>query len=325
MTVNTFTYKKDENFVDITGTIQNVPDYCKYVQTGGSVKPLISFDLVSFRKRKNVEEEWQTDQNRIILFDNENFHKDFSNGDRVRIKGELQSRNFTRDNHEVDEMLKSSVKNYIDIWGKFPAKKEPKGKIREPISWELLLKVGLIPRIPEDSMYLEDGSKSKSKDSPFVYRVDENGEVYKETEHVAYEILATSVERLFEEVDPLFGDKNKVVLVGKVTKQPYFDFLGNATKVPFCSFNVRTKSNYFEDRAFYNNVISWSVLAEEAFQNIQPNETVKIVGRLQSRGYQKELIKRWKTPSGKRKKKVINLDLTTREISASKVFIEEKK
>jgi len=313
-------YKADENFVELTGVIQNLPDYCKYIP-----RPLIAFDLISQRKRKSEDEQITHDQNRIIVFDDEDFNNKFQNGDRIRIKGELQSRNFTRDNHEIDELLVLAIKNYIEIFDGFPSKNEPRGKIRQPIDWSKLLQMGLIPSVPEDSMYLEDGTKSKSKDAPFVYRIDENGEVYKETEHVAYEVVAKKVELLEEEMDDLDGDKNKVVLVGRVTRQPYFDYLGNETKVPFCSFNICTKSKFFEDRVFYNNVITWSKLAEEAFENVQREDYVKIVGRLQSRSYSKEFVRRWKTPSGKRKKKAVTLELITREISASKIFYCEKE
>lgn len=313
-------YKKDENFIELTGVIKNMPDYCKYIP-----RPLVSFDLTSQRRRRNEREEIKYDENRIIIFDDEEFLENFKDGDRIKIKGELQSRNYTRDTHEVDELIKIAVKNYIELFDEFPTEKEPKPRIKQVISWPKLLQMGMIPTVPEDSMYLEDGSKNKSKEAPFVYRVDENGEVYKETQHVTYEVVAKKYEKIEEEVDPLIGDKNKAILVGKVTQQPYFDYLGTENKVSFCSFKVCTKSSFFEERVFYNNIISWSNIAEEAFENINADEYVKVVGRLQSRIHQKELIRRWKTPSGKRKKKVLEIELVTREISASKLFKCEKE
>lgn len=307
-------YRSDENAIDITGTISNLPDYCKYIP-----RPLISFDLTSNRKRKSTEHAWIQDENRIVLFDNEDFHTEFKDGDRIRVKGELQSRNFTRDNHEVDDMILMAVANYIEIWSEFPSAKEPKGKIRQPIDWSKLMNVGLLPEVPSDSMYQADGTKDKNPDAPFIYRIDDNGEVFKETEHVAYEVVATSVERVEEPMDELTGDKNKIVMIGKITRNPYFDYLGNATKVPFFSFNLRTKSSFFEERVFYNNIISWSTLAEDAFENIKVNDYVKVIGRLQSREYTKEITRRWVTPSGNKKKKKVELNLLTREISSSKI------
>jgi single-stranded DNA-binding protein len=305
-------YKEDNNYVELTGTIKNLPDYCKYIP-----RPLISFDLQSFRRMKNEEEDLQSDENRIIVFDDEEFHKNFHNGERILIKGELQSRNYTRDNHEVDEIITMAVKNYIDIWSNYPTQKKPKGKKRQLIDWNKLLEVALIPSVPEDSIFKENGEKDH--DGEFIYRIDEDGEVFKETQHVAYEIVAVKYEKLNEELDFTKGDKNKAVLLGKVTKQPYFDYLGQDNKVAFCSFNIGTKSKFFEGRMFYNNVITWSELAQEVFEHAQYGDYVKIVGRLQSRSYQKEIVKRWKTPSGRRKKKSRMLELTTREISATKV------
>lgn len=307
-------YKKDDNSVEITGLISNLPDYCKYIP-----RPLIAFDLTSYRKRKSIDHEWVTDENRIVLFDDEEFHINYKDGDRIRVKGELQSRNYTRDNHEVDEMILMAVANYIEIWSEIPTAKEPKGKIRQPIEWKKLMNVGLLPEVPSDSMFEADGTKNKNPDAPFVYRIDENGEVYKETEHVAYEIVAKSITRLDSPMDEIYGDKNKVLIIGKVTRNPYFDYLGNASKVAFFSFNMRTSSSFFENRVFYNNIISWSTLAEDAFEHVRENDYVKVIGRLQSREYTKEITRRWVTPSGNKKKKKIELVLVTREISASKI------
>lgn len=307
-------YKGDENFIDITGTVSNLPDYVKYIP-----RPLIRFDLTSYRKRKSEEHEWQIDENKIILFDDEEFLSHLENGDRIRIKGELQSRNFTRDNHQVDDMIKMAISNYIELWEEIPAIKEPHGKFRQPIDWKKLINSSLLPEVPNDSMYNEENKKHKNPDAPYIYRIDEDGNVYKETEHVAYEIVVKKYEKIEEELHPIKGDKNKAVFVGKITRQPYFDLLGQSNKVPFLSFNIRTKSSFFEDRVFYNNVISWAGLAENAFEGVKVNDYVKIIGRLQSRDYTKEITKRWVTEHGNKKKKKIELTLTTREISASKI------
>ncbi|QST02985.1 single-stranded DNA-binding protein (plasmid) [Pontibacillus sp. ALD_SL1] len=307
-------YKRDENFVDITGTIQNLPDYCKYIP-----RPLIAFDLVSYRKRKSEEDEWKTDENRIVLFDEETFHEEYENGDRIRVKGELQSRNYTRDNHEVENLIVMAVQNYIEIREEVPALKQPTGRKRQPIDWSKLLDIGFIPSVPEDSMYKEDGRKEKTQESPYVYRVDANGDVFKETEHVAYEVIAKSIERLDEEKDPLYGDRNKVVLCGKVMRSPYYDYLGQENKVAFLSFNLKTKSSFFEDRVFYNNIIAWGDLAVTSFESMAKHDIVRVSGRLQSREYNKTVTKRWVTEHNNKKKKKIDLTLMTREVSASKI------
>lgn len=312
------TYKGDKNTIEITGIIDGMPDFVKYTP-----RPLITFDLHSYRRKKNEEDEWNIDINRIVLFDKENFHNEFQNGQRVKVEGEVQSRNFTRDNHQIDDLIDMSVKNYIEILGSFPTKKPPKGKKREIIDWNKLLgendfQLKLLEEIPEDSIFKENFVKDR--EGEFIYRVDEDRNVYKETQHVSYEILATKITPLEEqEVDPKKGDFNKAVFIGKATKQPYFDYIGSENPIAFCSMNLGAKSEFFPGRTFYINVITWGKTAEEAFAAIQRNDFVKVIGRLQSRTYEKELIKRWKAQSGKRKKKKIVLNLTTREISATKV------
>ena len=174
-----------------------------------------------------------------------------------------------------------------------------------------------------------DENGQKNREAQFVYRVDVNGDVFKETQHVSYEVVAVSYEKIEEEVDPIKGDFNKATLLGRITKDPFFDFIGKETPIPFCSLNIGTKSSFFEEeRMFFNNVITWSKLAETIFENFQKDDYIKIVGRLQSRNFEKEFVKRWKTPSGKRKKKSKIFTLTTREISATKshkVFFEKEE
>lgn len=324
--MNTFKYKKDENFVDITGVIQKLPPFIKYSTGNGAVRPIIQFDLVSQRERKSLDEEIHFDTNRIILFDYENFANDFKEGDHIRVKGVLQSRNYTLDFHLAEQYVIDAVRNYTDVFGEAPAIKEIRKGKREPIDWQKLLSIGFIKKVPDDSMFIEDNSKSKSSERSYLYRVDENGDVFKETEHVAFEIISDKVEVVTEEVDELAGDKNKVILVGKIISRPYFDMLGQGTKVPFCSFKVRTQSRFFGDkRAFHNNVISWSHFAEEAFANFQVGDIIKVVGRLQSRTFDKEVTYKYLTEHGNKKKKKVNKAITTHEVSTSKFMMAVKE
>lgn len=305
-----------QNSIELTGTIERMDEYIKYIPN-----PMVSFELSSLRKRKSIEEDWVSDNNRIIVFDNETVLQDFKLNDRVHIKGELQSRNYTRDHYDVDEQIQNAVDIYTQLYNEAPAKKQPKGRVRQPIDWSKLLELSLIGEVPADSMFKEDGSKDKNPESPYVYRVDENFEVYKETEHVAYEVIAFEVTLLEEEADPIFGDTNRITIVGKITRDPSFDVLG----VPFSNSNVQTQLKYFKDqeRVAYANFIAWSQAAEELFSSIKRGDFIKIVGRLQSRTYTKLVVKRWKTPSGRRKKKEMEKTLITREISASKLYKAE--
>jgi hypothetical protein len=60
-------------------------------------------------------------------------------------------------------------------------------------------------------------------------------------------------------------------------------------------------------------------VAETVFEGFHKDDFIKVIGRLQSRTFQKEFVKRWKTPSGKRKKKAKVFDLITHEVSATKI------
>ena len=113
-------------------------------------------------------------------------------------------------------------------------------------------------------------------------------------------------------------------MAGKVTFQPFFNVLGEKM-VPFINFNVGTQSNIFDGHMFFNNAIAWGKRAEDIVQNIHQGDYVFFKGRLQSRDYVKTFIKRWKTPSGNRKKKTIELPLKTREVSISYIEKQVKK
>lgn len=305
-----------QNTVELTGIIQKMDEFVRYIPN-----PIVGFDLSSNRKRKSVDAEWVADLNRIIVFDQEDLLSRFAVGDRVRVKGELQSRNYTRDKYDVDEQIQNAVDIFTQLYEKAPTKKQPKGRVRQPIEWKQLLDMNLIGFVPEDSMFREDGSKEKSPDTNYVYRVDENFEVYKETEHVAYEVIAFSVTLMEEEMDELQGDVNRATIIGKITRDPSFDVL----KVPFSNSNIQTHLKYFkdQDRVAYANFIAWSQTAEDLFGEVKRGDLVKIVGRLQSRTYTKTVIERWKTPAGNRKKREVERSLITREISTSKLYKAE--
>lgn len=312
-------YKKDVNRVVLSGEISNLPEFVRYVP-----RPLISFDLISCRQRRSEEEEWIKDVNKIVLFDEETFLKTVKEGERYKFIGEMQSRNYNRVNEEIEELYVMAVSNYYDIMGEYPCLEEPDSRKKQPIDWRKLLSIGLIPEAPEDSMYDADMNKYKSQESPFVYLVDENGETTRESQHVTYEVLVKEYEKLEAPVDPLAGDINRVKMAGRVTFDPFFNVLGERM-VPFVNFNVGTQSNIFDGHMFFNNAIAWGNRAEDIVKNLHKGDYVYIKGRLQSRDYVKKFTKRWKTPGGNRKKKVIELPLKTREVSISYVEKLNKK
>lgn len=305
-------YKKDINRVEITGEIRNLPEFCRYVPN-----PLVSFDLITYRQRKSEEDEYKFDEQKIVLFDDENFLLEAKEGERYKFFGELQSRNFNRTLEDIDELYVLAVQNYNEIMEHLPCEVQPEGRKKEVVDWRKLLELKLIPKAPEDSMYNDEMFKEKDREKCFIYRLDESGELTKETQHVTYEILVSSYEKLEEPLDNLRGDVNKVTIAGRITKNPFFNMLGTGNKIPFVNFNIGTKSEIFPTHMFFNNAIAWGKNAENIFQNLHEGDYVKIKGRLQTRKYTKELIKRWKTAGGNKKKKVIPIELLTREVSIS--------
>lgn len=319
-------YKKDINRVEVTGEVHNLPEFVRYIQTTEGIRPLISFDLNCYRNRKSEDDEWQFDELKIVLFDNEPFLQNAKEGDRYRFVCELQSRNYNRVNEEMDELFSLAVENYYAITGSYPCENQPTFKKKEIIDWRKLIQFTLIPDAPEDSMYDRDMVKGKSQETPFVYLVNVDGEVTKESQHVTYELVATEEPiKLEGDVHPLDGDVNRAKMCGRVTKDPFFNFLGKEKPVAFVNFNVGTKSSFFGEHMFFNNAIAWGKNAEKVFQNVKEGDYVFFKGRLQSRPYIKKFRKRWTTPGGNRKKKDIELPLKTREISISYIEKQVKK
>lgn len=304
--------------IHITGVIANKDEEMKYLP-----RPLFCCDLISNRKRKNEDQLLVADVNRLVVFDDEKFIDEYEEGDEVEIIGEVQSRNWTDSRHKYDELLKTAVENYMILEDdKLPSVTKPERGRRELIDWGKLLKHKLIDFVPDDSMYLEDMSKQKNEEKKFMYRVDENGEVFKETQHVAYEILVSECRKIDPPKNELIGHINKYTGIVKVTRDPYYN-IGN-NNIPFCSFNIQAESSLFPDRHFYLNVICWDKLADEV-ANVVVGTELKITGRLQTRDFIKKVVLKKKTSSNKTKKTTIEVPKKAVELSASSVMIAKKK
>ena len=137
-------------------------------------------------------------------------------------------------------------------------------KKKQPINWDKLLEYGLLPEIPSDSMYQSGMVKEKTPDSPFIYRVNLDGEVTKEVQHVTYEIVVASYEKVTEEFDEAVGDINKAKMCGEITKPPAFNILGE-NSMYFVNINIGAESHYFDGHMFYNNAIAWGKNAQNIF------------------------------------------------------------
>ena len=92
---------------------------------------------------------------------------------------------------------------------------------------------------------------------------------------------------------------NKVMLIGNLGKDPEVRYTAQGTAV--ASFSLATterfknKNGEWEDRTEWHRVTLWSRLAEIAGEYLAKGKTVYIEGRLQTREYEKDGVKRYTT------------------------------
>lgn len=298
----------------LTGTITNLANYCKYIPN-----PIFNFDLQVFRRKKKTEEEPKYDLVRIIVFNDEEFNEKYKNGDRIKVIGELQSRNYTINNNEVPEHIEKAVANYVDLFERFPCKQKPINKKREVIEWSYLIDTGLMPSVPKDSLYIENGSKSNNARDKYVYSIDKDMILHKEKQHVAYEVIVENkYEKLTEPLNIHIGDLNTVELTGRVTKKNSYK---NSSNMNISNFNIRTESVILPKRVFNNHAFLWEDEKLSKSKDIQIGHFISLKGRLQSRDYTKLIRIRKKTSSGLIKRLDIPRTFTTREVSISSFSI----
>ncbi|NVN89154.1 MAG: single-stranded DNA-binding protein [Desulfuromonadales bacterium] len=92
---------------------------------------------------------------------------------------------------------------------------------------------------------------------------------------------------------------NKVMLIGNLGKDPEVRYTASGQAV--ASFNLATsekfknKSGEWEERTEWHRITLWARLAEIAGEYLSKGKTVYIEGRLQTREYEKDGIKRYTT------------------------------
>lgn len=92
---------------------------------------------------------------------------------------------------------------------------------------------------------------------------------------------------------------NKVMLIGNLGKDPEVRYTASGQAV--ASFNLATsekfknKNGEQEERTEWHRITLWSRLAEIAGEYLSKGKTVYIEGRLQTREYEKDGIKRYTT------------------------------
>lgn len=88
---------------------------------------------------------------------------------------------------------------------------------------------------------------------------------------------------------------NQMTLVGTVTQQPETRFAASGTAVTNISVVTNYKPKGGEEQAEYHRVVTFGRTAEVAGEYLKVGSKVGIVGRLQTRSWEKDGVKRFST------------------------------
>ena len=90
---------------------------------------------------------------------------------------------------------------------------------------------------------------------------------------------------------------NKVVLIGRLTRDPELRYTGNNT--PVASFSLAVNRNYSnqqgEREADFINIVVWRKQAENCSKYLNKGSKIAVVGSLQNRTYEVDGVKRYAT------------------------------
>lgn len=92
---------------------------------------------------------------------------------------------------------------------------------------------------------------------------------------------------------------NKVTLIGNLGKDPKLKYTPSGTAV--ANFSIATEESYkdksdqWQTKTEWHNVVLWSRLAEIAGEYLKKGNKVYIEGRLQTRSWEKDGVKRYTT------------------------------
>lgn len=94
-------------------------------------------------------------------------------------------------------------------------------------------------------------------------------------------------------------DLNRVMLIGNTTRAPELKVTTTAQNV--CTFGIATNQTWTDaqgqkqQRAEFHNIVAWGKLAEICNQYIEKGMKIYVEGRLQTREWEKDGIKRSRT------------------------------
>ncbi len=93
---------------------------------------------------------------------------------------------------------------------------------------------------------------------------------------------------------------NKVILVGRLGKDPEVRHLENGT--PVASFSIATSESYKDkssgervEKTEWHNIVLWRGLAEVAEKYLHKGDQVYVEGKLQTRSWEKDGVTRYST------------------------------
>ena len=90
---------------------------------------------------------------------------------------------------------------------------------------------------------------------------------------------------------------NKVFLIGRLTRDPELRYTGNNT--PVATFSIAVNRNFTnqsgEREADFINIIVWRKQAENIKNYVKKGSQVAIDGRIQTRNYEQDGVKRYVT------------------------------
>lgn len=90
---------------------------------------------------------------------------------------------------------------------------------------------------------------------------------------------------------------NKVFLIGRLTRDPELRYTGNNT--PVATFSIAVNRNFTnqsgEREADFINIIAWRKQAENIKNYVKKGSQVAIDGRIQTRNYEQDGVKRYVT------------------------------
>lgn len=92
---------------------------------------------------------------------------------------------------------------------------------------------------------------------------------------------------------------NKVILLGNLTRDPEVSYTASGTAMAKLGIatteRFKNKQGEWEERPEFHNVVLWQKLAEIAGEYMKKGKQVYIEGRLQTRSYEKDGVKKYAT------------------------------